>query len=312
MDDQRPSLKRTPAAEGCRTLGADGFALPPLPLRSASLDWSRTYVVGVLNVTPDSFFDGGRYADLEAAVEQGRSLAAHGADIIDVGGESTRPGSAPVTVEEELRRVLPVIARLAAEIPVPLSIDTTKAAVAAAALDAGAEIVNDVSGGRLDPAMFGVAGRARAAMVLGHLRGRPATMQEDIAFRDVAREVTAELCESAAECVKHGAYAIVDPGLGFGKTAAHNLELIRGLGALRDGCRRPVCVGPSRKAFLGVLTGLAVEERLLATCAAVTACVLGGADLVRVHDVEALAPALRVADAVRRGLGERAGMGAVP
>ena len=280
---------------------------PPLRLRHLTLDWSRTYVVGVLNVTPDSFSDGGRYAGLEAAVAHGRALWQAGADLIDVGGESTRPRSAPVGAEEELRRVVPVIERLRAEVPVPLSIDTYKARVAAEALRAGAELVNDVSGGRLDPEILTVAGRAGAPIILGHLRGQPATMQDAITFADLIGEVVAELRESAARAEGAGAPAIVDPGLGFGKTAAHNLELLARLAEVRAACRHPLCVGPSRKAFLGVVTGAKVTERLFPSVAAAAICALNGADLVRVHDVAEAVAAIRVADAVRRGLPAGAG-----
>jgi dihydropteroate synthase len=278
-------------------------ALPTLPLRHLTLDWTRTYVLGVLNVTPDSFSDGGRYPRVEDAVARGRALAAAGADLIDVGGESTRPGAAPVSVEEELRRVIPVIAGLRGTVPA-ISIDTCKAAVAAAALAAGAEVVNDVSGGRLDPPILAAAGAARAPIILGHLRGRPATMQQEIAFSDLLGEVVGELRAAVGRAEAAGARALVDPGLGFGKTAAHNLELVRRLGEVRAACGRPLCVGPSRKAFLGVVTGLPVAERLLPSVAAAVACALGGADLVRVHDVAETKVALEVADAVRRGLAE--------
>jgi dihydropteroate synthase len=274
----------------------------PLRLRHLTLDWSRTYVLGVLNVTPDSFSDGGRYADLEAAVARGRELWRAGADIIDVGGESTRPRSTPVAAEEELRRVLPVIERLRAEVPLPLSIDTYKARVAAAALAAGADVVNDVSGGQLEPAIVEVAGRAGAPIILGHLRGRPATMQDAITFADLVGEVVAELRAAAARAEAAGAPVIVDPGLGFGKTAAHNLELIARLAEVREACGRPLCVGPSRKAFLGVICGAQVDARLHPSVAAAAICALQGADIVRVHDVAEAAPAIKVADAVRRGL----------
>jgi dihydropteroate synthase len=244
---------------------------------------------------------------VEAAVARGRALWQAGADLIDVGGESTRPRSIPVAVEEELRRVLPVIERLRAEVPVPLSIDTYKARVAAEALRAGAEVVNDVSGGRLDPEILTVAGRAGAPIILGHLRGQPATMQDAITFADLIGEVVAELRESAARAEGAGALAIVDPGLGFGKTAAHNLELIARLREVRAACGRPLCVGASRKAFLGVVCGAQVQDRLLPSVAAAVACALHGADLVRVHDVAETVPALKVADAVRRGPAAEAG-----
>ena len=275
---------------------------PVLRLGRLTLDWSRTYVLGVLNVTPDSFSDGGRYLDPAAAVAQGRALAAAGADIIDIGGESTRPRSTPVTADEELRRVLPVIEGLHGALEIPLSIDTYKAAVARAGLAAGAAMVNDVSGGRLDPAILEVAGEARAPIILGHLRGQPATMQDHISFGDLLGEIAAELGAAARRAEAAGAVAIVDPGLGFGKEAGHNLELIRRLGELRAVCRRPLCVGPSRKAFLGLVTGLPPPARGVPSAAAAVACILGGADILRLHDVELCRPAILVADAVRRGL----------
>jgi dihydropteroate synthase len=296
-DPNRPPAGRT---------GSDR-SRPPLRLRNVTLDWSRTYVLGVLNVTPDSFSDGGRYADLEAAVSRARALRQAGADLIDVGGEPTHPRSTPLGAEEELRRVLPVIERLRAEVPVPLSIDTYKAQVAAAALRAGAEIVNDISGGRLDPEILAVAGRAGAPVILGHLRGQPATMQDAISFVDVVAEVVAELRESVARAERAGAPAIVDPGLGFGKTAAHNLELLARLEEVRTACERPLCVGPSRKAFLGVVSGAKVEERLVPSVAAAVIGALHGADIVRVHDVAETVAAIKVADAVRRGLPAGAG-----
>ncbi|HEY3353677.1 MAG TPA: dihydropteroate synthase [Polyangia bacterium] len=273
----------------------------PIPLRHLTLDWSRTYLLGVLNVTPDSFSDGGRYADLDAAVAHGRALCDAGADILDLGGESTRPGAAPVSAEEELARVLPVLERLRAALDVPISIDTYKARVAAAALRAGADLVNDVSGGRLDPELLAVCGAAGAPVILGHLRGRPATMQEGIAFGDLVGEIVTELRAQAEGAEAAGAVPLVDPGLGFGKAAAHNLELIRRLGEVRAALRRPLCIGPSRKAFLGAITGLPPDARAIPSAAAAVACVLGGADLVRVHDVAAVRPAVQVADAIRRG-----------
>jgi dihydropteroate synthase len=298
---RRPSADRKRATRA-EAPGQAKWAPPPLPLRRATLDWSRTYILGVLNVTPDSFSDGGSFADPDAAAAHGRALCAAGADLLDVGGESTRPGSTPVPAEEELARILPVIERLAREVAVPISVDTYKAGVAAAALERGADLVNDISGGRLDPEIFAVCARAGAPIILGHLRGRPATMQQEIAFTDVVGETIAELREQVARAETAGAVALVDPGLGFGKTATHNLELIRRLPEIRAALGRPLCIGPSRKAFLGLITGLPPAERALPSAAAAVACVLGGADLVRLHDVAAVRPAVQVADALRRGL----------
>ena len=273
-----------------------------MQLRGASFAFDderrRTYVMGVVNVTPDSFSDGGRYLGREAAIARGRELGAAGADLLDVGGESTRPGAAPVDAAEEWARIGEVIAALAA-LPVPVSVDTYKAEVAGRALAAGAQVVNDVSGGALDPAILDVAARADAVMVLGHLRGDPRTMQKEIAFADVFEEVTTELAAVIARARAAGVRRIVaDPGLGFGKTAAHNLVLLGRAGELSDRLGVPVMVGPSRKAFLGQLTGLPVDERGAATLGSVVAAALRGAQFVRVHDVAPARHALAVADAV--------------
>lgn len=270
-------------------IGARTFA-PPGP-----------FVMGVLNVTPDSFYDGGRFLEPGAAVEGALRLAEEGADLVDVGGESARPGAPPVPVEEELRRVLPVLERLAARrFPVPLSIDTAKAAVARAAVAAGAALVNDVRG-LADAAMAEAVAEAGVPVVLMHARGTPADMQSRAAYRDVVGEVTAELGQALARAAAAGVPAgrvILDPGLGFAKTAAHNLALLRRLRALRS-LGRPLLVGPSRKSFIGQITGAAVGDRLAGTLAAVAAAVLAGADFVRVHDVAAARQAARLAAAVR-------------
>ena len=275
--------------------------LEPFRFRRVSLDYSRTYVMGVVNVTPDSFSDGGQFQHHEVAIARGRELAAQGADLVDVGGESTRPGDpTPVSAVEELARILPVIHGL--RDVVTLSIDTYKAEVADAALVAGAEIVNDVSGGAIDPELLRVAARHGAAVVLGHLRGRPQGMAEQAVYDDVVREVKAELEERIARAVEAGVprgRLLVDPGLGFGKTAAHNLQLLGRLAELRAlGCA--LVVGASRKSFLGKLTGRAVDARELATAAADTAAILHGANVVRVHDVAAQRDAVLVADAIAR------------
>jgi dihydropteroate synthase len=277
-----------------------------MALRLTTLDWRRVYVMGVVNATPDSFSDGGQFLDPEQAAARGRALAAAGADLIDVGGESTRPGDRPVLpADEERRRVLPILERLRGQ--VTLSIDTYKAEVAAAALAAGAELVNDISGGALDPELLQVVARQNAAVVLGHLRGPVAKMIERVEFGDVVREVTEELQERVARAVEAGVprgRILVDPGLGFGKLAQHNLALLSRLGELRRlGC--PIVVGASRKSFLGQLTGRAVDERELATAAAHSAAILGGAHVVRVHDVAAQLDAVKVADAIARAGGGR-------
>jgi dihydropteroate synthase len=265
----------------------------------------RTLVVGILNVTPDSFSDGGRYLDRATAVAHATRMVEEGADILDVGGESTRPGSSAVSADEELERVHPVIERLAELHPaIPISIDTRKAGVAAEALDAGATIVNDVSGGA-DPAMFDVVRDREAAVVLMHMQGDPATMQEAPEYDDVVGEVHEYLRQriEAAELAGIDPERIaIDPGIGFGKDLGHNLELMHGVGALLD-LGRPVLVGPSRKKFIGTILDLPEEERVEGTVGAVVWMVARGAHLVRVHDVKEVVRAVRVADAIARGAG---------
>jgi dihydropteroate synthase len=257
-----------------------------LQFQLTTLDWRRTYVMGVVNATPDSF-----------SGSQPLSSLLGGADIVDVGGESTRPGAAPVGAAEELRRVLPVLA--AARGRVTLSIDTYKAEVAAAALEAGAEIVNDISGGTLDPDIFRVVARKEAALVVGHLRGTPADMQAHARYDDVVREVRDELGERLAKAKEAGVRRLlVDPGIGFAKTAEQSWTLLRRLASLRE-LGHPIVVGASRKSFLGKLTGRPVEDRELATAAADTVAILNGANIVRVHDVAAQLAAVQVADAAK-------------
>ena len=259
-------------------------------------------IMGIVNVTPDSFSDGGLFLDADAAVEQGQRLAGEGAAILDVGGESTRPGAAPVSEEEELRRVLPVVERLAAggggELSV--SIDTTKAAVARAALEAGATIVNDVSAFRFDPALAAVVAEAGARCCLMHMLGEPRTMQDDPRYDDVVSDVKAFLEERLAFAVAQGVdeeRVWLDPGIGFGKTVRHNLELLRRLDEI-VAIGRPVVVGASRKSFLGRLAGGRDErERLPGTIAANVLALERGATVFRVHDVAQNADALAVAAA---------------
>ena len=264
----------------------------------------RTLVMGILNLTPDSFSDGGRLAGAESAVARGLELFAEGADWVDVGGESTRPGAARIPAEEELRRVVPVLKGLRAGGAGPLSIDTSKAAVARAALDAGADIVNDVSALRYDPAMAVLVAERQVPAVLMHLRGPFEAMHRSPAYTDVMGEVVREL-EEALACAERAGVArdrlIVDPGLGFSKAAGHSLEALRRLPEMAA-LDRPVLVGPSRKSFIGRLLELPVERRLMGTAAAVASAVLLGAHVVRVHDVAAMAEVVKVADAVR---GER-------
>jgi dihydropteroate synthase len=261
----------------------------------------RTRVMGILNITPDSFSDGGRFFDPEIAVARGVEMAGEGADFLDVGGESTRPGSEAVSIEEERRRVVPVIKRLAAEVDVPVSVDTRRAEIAEAATDVGASIVNDVTAGR-DLRMFDVVRESGAGMILMHMRGEPATMQRLTDYGDVVGEVRdylAERVEAAAAAGIEPERLCVDPGLGFAKTEAQSLRLIRETGALLS-VGRPVLVGPSRKSFIGWALDLPVDQRLEGTLAAVAFAVSRGAHVVRVHDVAAAARVVRVTDAIRR------------
>jgi dihydropteroate synthase len=249
-------------------------------------------VMGIVNVTPDSFSDGGQFLDAGRAVEHGLALAAAGAAVLDVGGESTRPGSQPVPADEQLRRIVPVIRRLAAESGVAVCVDTTAASVAAAALDAGASVVNDITAGR-DPEMLALVAEAGASYVFMHMQGTPATMQDAPHYDDVVAEVGAFLAErrEAAEAAGIAAGALMaDPGLGFGKTVAHNLTLLARLDEVVRAAGVPVLVGPSRKGFVGVAGGvpgapLPVDQREEATLATVMWALDRGASMVRVHDV---------------------------
>jgi dihydropteroate synthase len=255
--------------------------------------------MGIVNVTPDSFSDGGLFLEAEAAVEHGTALAEEGAAILDVGGESTRPGAAPVSVEEELRRVLPVVEGLA-QLEHRISIDTTKVGVARAALDAGATVVNDVSAFRFDPDLAGLVAEREAHCVLMHMLGEPRTMQKDPRYEDVVSEVKAFLEERLAFATSQGVaeeHVWLDPGIGFGKTVEHNLELLRRLDEL-VAIGRPVVVGTSRKAFLGRLAGGKPEsERLPGTIATNVMAFERGAGIFRVHDVAPVLDALRIAAA---------------
>ncbi len=267
---------------------------------------ARPLVMGILNVTPDSFSDGGRYLATDAAIQRGLEMAAEGADILDIGGESTRPGAAPVPADEELDRVRPVMAGLCNALPSAgrplLSVDTRKAVVAEAALAAGADILNDVTALRGDPAMVEVARRYGAGVVLMHMQGDPESMQLDPRYRDVSVEVCEWLRARVAALVEQGLAVetlAVDPGIGFGKTVEHNLCLLARIGDLAA-LGRPVVVGLSRKRFLGTLTGKPVEGRVAGSLAGLVYACLRGAHVMRVHDVGASVDALRVLEAMRR------------
>ncbi|WP_243336937.1 dihydropteroate synthase [Anaeromyxobacter soli] len=264
-------------------------------------DGPGPYLMGIVNATPDSFSDGGRFLDPDLAVAHAFRLAEEGADLVDLGGESTRPGAPPVPANEEQRRVVPVVAALRARgFALPISVDTTKATVARAALEAGADLVNDVSG-LADPALARVVAEAGVPVVLMHTRGTPADMQSRARYGDVAAEVRAELAlvlrraEAAGVDPEH---TILDPGIGFAKTPEHNLELLARVAELRA-LGRPLLVGPSRKSFIGKAAGAPVEDRLPGTLAAVTAAVLAGVEWLRVHDVAPARQAARVAAAIR-------------
>ena len=260
--------------------------------------------MGVVNVTPDSFSDGGRLFDSAAAIEAGVRMVEQGAGLLDVGGESTRPGATVVNAAEERRRVIPVIEGLAARVAVPISVDTYRAATADAALAAGAAIVNDISGLRYDAGLAEVVARRGAAIVLMHTRGRSADMYRQASYGDVAAEVLDELRESVAFATGAGVEReriLVDPGLGFAKEAAHSFEVLARLEAFHD-LGRPLVVGPSRKSFLtrALVSAVPAAERDWATAAAVAAAVFGGAHVVRVHAVDAMDQVARVADEIRR------------
>jgi dihydropteroate synthase len=262
----------------------------------------RTLIMGILNVTPDSFSDGNRFTTPSSAIDEGIRMADEGADMIDIGGESTRPGSEPVPQEEELRRVMPVVRGLAARISIPLSVDTMKAVVAREALAEGVEIINDVSSLGFDDLMGKVIADAGAAVVLMHMRGIPKTMQSgDLAYRSLRREIIAFLRERIAKARVSDIdpeRIMVDPGLGFGKTARDNLRLIRHLRELTV-LGRPIVTGVSRKSFIGQVTGGNPQERMEGTAAAVTAAVLNGSRIIRVHDVAAMKKVAAMADAIR-------------
>jgi dihydropteroate synthase len=263
----------------------------------------RCLVMGIVNVTPDSFADGGRYLDPRAAAAHGLRLAAAGADLLDVGGESTRPGAAYVEEAVELERVLPVVEALAAATDVPLSIDTRKAAVARAALAGGAAVVNDVSAGRDDPDLLGVVAEAKAPLVLMHMRGTPATMQDDPRYDDVVAEVEAFLQERCAAAEAAGVapeQLAVDPGIGFGKRDEHNYALLEALPRLTR-LGHPVLVGTSRKGFIGRALDLPTDERLEGTAATVVWAVERGARIVRVHDVAPMVRTVRMTEALMAG-----------
>jgi len=261
----------------------------------------RILIMGIVNVTPDSFSNGGKYLDTEKAVEHGINMANQGADILDIGGESSRPGSKPVSVDQEKSRVLPVLEKLKGKIHIPVSIDTTKAEVAREAIKRGAVVVNDITALRGDPLMGRVCAESSAGVILMHMLGEPKTMQEKPSYKDVVEDVAAFFGERLEKAQISGIAResiVLDPGIGFGKTLEHNLLLMKNIKVFQDRFERPVAMGISRKRFIGELTGAAVEERLAGTIAASLSCILRGARILRVHDVKACKNALAVWNAL--------------
>ena len=268
---------------------------------------SRTHIMGILNVTPDSFSDGGLYNDTAKACVRAREMAAQGADVIDIGGESTRPGAEPLSEEEELRRIIPIIKHLTAELTVPISVDTYKAAVAKKALAAGASIVNDISGLRFSSDMAKVAADYGAAVVIMHIKGTPRDMQQNPVYDDVVVDVMSYLEDGIAIAVKAGVdreKILIDPGIGFGKTLEHNLTLLNRLDEFRS-LGRPIVLGTSRKKFIGTILGIPVpEQRVDGTAPTLALGIERGANVVRVHDVARMAQVVRMTDAVLRSQSE--------
>ncbi len=308
MADHNPSQINSPDTElPAQASASSGTALGT---RHGALDWSRrTVIMGILNLTPDSFYDGGRRGDALEAIRDGIAMAEGGAEIIDIGGESTRPGSRPLSRDEELARVLPVLRGLRRELKVPISIDTYKSTVAQAALEAGADIINDISALRFDPEMISVVAREQVPVVLMHMQGTPRTMQAEPRYGDVVYEVRDFLASRLAEALHKGIAApgiVIDPGIGFGKTLEHNLALLRALPVFAA-LGQPLLIGASRKAFIGKILDLDVDERLEGSLAAAVAAILNGANILRVHDVRETVRAARIADAIRYGAIKRQG-----
>jgi dihydropteroate synthase len=300
----RPSGEgSTPQAEWIRPeAGAGALRTPDLRIgrRVLSLS-SRTHVMGILNVTPDSFYDGGSYADVESAVRRAEEMAAQGADGIDIGGESTRPGSRPVPEEEEKRRILPVIRAVAERVDLPISVDTRRAGVAEEALRSGAHWINDVGGLSDDPRMIEVAAAHDVPVIVMHKRGTPEAMQKNTAYADLIGEITRFFSETMDRAIRAGLSAdrlVFDPGIGFGKSADDCFLLIRRIDAFAA-LGRPVCVGPSRKSFIGSALGAGESGRLHGTASAVALASFLGARLVRVHDVAEMTQVVRIADRIR-------------
>ncbi|MFP4220975.1 MAG: dihydropteroate synthase [Phormidium sp.] len=278
---------------------------PTLTIRDRQFRWGdRTYIMGVLNVTPDSFSDGGEFVSLQNALNQAQHLETSGADILDIGGQSTRPGAEEVSPEEEMKRVIPLIEALRSRSNCPISVDTYRASVAAAALDAGADIINDVSGGTADPEMLPLIGERQVPAILMHMRGTPKTMQSLTQYEDVVAEVVEKLQQhlyAAIACGVSPKQLILDPGIGFAKTQDQNLRLLRELPQFQQ-LGYPLLLGVSRKSFIGrILDRRDPKDRVWGTAAACTAAIAAGADILRVHDLPAMSDVARVADVLWRG-----------
>jgi dihydropteroate synthase len=271
--------------------------LHPIKIKDQTYDFSRPYVMGVLNVTPDSFSDGGRFSTIESAVERALQIEAEGADFLDLGGESTRPGSPRISEEEEVRRVIPVIQKLATRLTIPISIDTYKAEVASRALKEGASIVNDISAMTFDPKMIEVVSQEKAPVILMHTRDKPEVMQQNIQYQDVLLEVMAQLESAMRRAEEAGIQDILlDPGFGFGKRLEDNHALLRGLPTLKEKLRRPVLVGLSRKSSLGQIIGEKdPNNRFGASLGAAAIAAYLGADIIRAHDVKETVQAVKIA-----------------
>lgn len=266
----------------------------------------RTLVVGVLNITPDSFSDGGVNFDAARAIDNGLRMESDGADIVEVGGESTRPGAAVVSVEEELSRIVPVISGLARKLRIPISVDTYKSQVARAVIDEGASMINDISALRFDPLIADVVARYGVPLVLMHMRGEPATMQKIPPSRDIFGEIERDIEVAITEAERHGVSRdriIFDPGIGFGKTLDQNLTILKGLNRF-DRFGLPIMIGTSRKSFIGRLTGRAENDRIFGTAASVASAIISGAHIVRVHDVKEMVEVVRVTDAIINAIDE--------
>ena len=280
---------------------ADSLPSGRVTLRGGVLSLAeRVHVMGILNVTPDSFSDGGRYVDADAACAHAMAMIEQGADLLDIGAESSKPGAVAIDEEEERRRLLPIVRELCRRTTIPLSIDTTKAAIAEEALDAGAALINDISALRFDPRMASVVARSGAGVILMHMQGTPATMQRTASYTYVVEDVRAFLAARLEVAQQAGIprdRILLDPGIGFGKNCEHNVTLLNHLGAFQT-LGRPIVVGVSRKAFLGKILGRTIDERLMGTAGAVAVAIMKGARVVRVHDVAPIRDVVKIVEAI--------------